>query len=88
MIDCTLYNNVRGYYLAVEPTVPVWACAFVCSVAVLAGGAVHAGFRITFVDIMLAVVTGEPGRAEAGKRVDAVHTGATIEARAVTDKSQ
>lgn len=58
------------------------AGAFVGAVAILAGAAVHAGLRVTLVDVMLAIVPGEAWRAQAGEGVDAVHTGAAVEARA------
>lgn len=56
--------------------------AFVGAVAVLAGAAVHAGFGVALVDVVLAVVPGEARRAQAGEGVDAVHTGAAVKARA------
>lgn len=58
------------------------AGALVGAVAVLAGAAVQAGFGVALVDVMLTVVPGEARQAQAREGVDAVHTGAAVEAGA------
>lgn len=41
----------------------MWAGALVGAVTVLAGAAVHAGFGVALIDVMLAVATSEAWRA-------------------------
>lgn len=69
-------------YLAVEPGVPVGAGALVRPVAVLAGAPVQTGLGVALVYVVLAVAAREARRTQAGEGVNAVHTGATVEAGA------
>lgn len=69
-------------HLAVEARVALGAGTLVGPVTVLAGAPVQAGPRVALVDIVLAVAAREARRTQAGEGVDAVHTGAPIEAGA------
>jgi len=60
----------------------VRAGALVGAVAVVARATVQAGLGVTLVDVVLAVATREARRAQTREGVDAVHTGAAIEAGA------
>lgn len=55
------------------------AGALVSAVAVVAGAAVLAGFGITLIDVMLAIVASKSRRAQTREGVDAIHASATIE---------
>lgn len=68
--------------LTIGPGVSMQAGALISAVAVVARAAVLAGFGITLVDVMLAIVARESRRAQTREGVDAVHTSAAIEARA------
>ena len=70
-------------YLAVDPGVSVLTGTLERPVAVLAGASVDAGFGVALVDVVLAVAPGEAGQTQAGEGVDAVCTGAAVEAGAV-----
>lgn len=68
--------------LTVGPGVSMQAGALVSAVAVVACAAVLAGFGITLVDVMLAIVARESRRAQTREGVDAIHAGAAVEAGA------
>lgn len=69
-------------YLTVNSGVAEGTGALVCSVTVEARAAIEAGLGVTLVDVILAVAAGESRQAETGEGVDAVHTGAPVEAGA------
>lgn len=69
-------------HLTVESSVSGWAGALVRAIAVLAGAAIQAGFGVALIDVVLAVAPGETRRAQTREGVDAVHTGAAVEAGA------
>lgn len=75
-------------YLAVETMVAMRAGAFVCAIAVLACAAIHAWFRIAFVDVMLAVVACKASQAQAAERIDAIHASATVKAGTVSNRAK
>ena len=56
--------------------------ALVCPVTIETSASIEAGFGVTLVDVVLAVAPGEAWRAQTRESVDAVHTGAAIEAGA------
>lgn len=58
------------------------AGTLVGAVAVQTGATVEAGLGVTLVDVVLAVAAGEAWQTQAGEGIDAIHAGATIEARA------
>lgn len=64
------------------------AGTLVGAVAVLAGAAVQTGFGVALVDVVLAVAPGEARRTQTCEGVDAVHTGATVEAGAAEKKKR
>lgn len=74
-------------YLAVDSRVTVRTGALVGPVAVEAGAPVEARFGVTLVDVMLAVAAGETRQTQAGEGIDAVHTGATVEAGTADTKA-
>lgn len=66
----------------------MWAGALVSAVAVVAGAAVQAGSGVALVDVVLAVAPREARRTQTREGVDAVHTGATVEAGAAGKQSK
>lgn len=66
--------------LTVGPGVSMYAGALVSAVAVMARATVLAGFGITLVNVMLAIVARESWRAQAREGVDAIHASAAVEA--------
>ena len=62
--------------------------ALVGPIAVQAGTAVDAGLGVALVDVVLAMAAGETGQTQAGEGIDAVHTGAAVEARAAETQRQ
>lgn len=62
-MEFKLNFNSPSSYLTIESGVSMWAGALVGAVAVLAGAAIQAGFRVALVDVMLAVATSEAWRA-------------------------
>lgn len=73
-------------YLTVNSSVAKRTGALVCPVTVKTRAAVEAGLGVTLVDVVLAVAAGEARQAETGEGVDAIHTGAAVEAGAEIDK--
>lgn len=69
-------------YLTVNPSVAKGTGALICPITVKTRAAVEAGPGVTLVDVVLAVAAGEPRQTETGEGVDAVHTGAAVEAGA------
>ena len=82
LCDVDQYDPMSLSYLAVDPCVSMLTGALVRPVAVLAGASVDAGFGVALVDVVLAVAPGEARQTQAGEGVDAVHTGAAVEAGA------
>lgn len=56
--------------------------ALVCPITVQTSASIEARFGVTLVDIVLTVASGKSRQTQAGKGIDPIHTGATIEARA------
>lgn len=73
-------------YLTVNSSVAKGTGALICPITVKTRAAVEAGLGVTLVDVVLAVAAGEPRQAEAGEGVDAIHTGAAVEAGAEISK--
>lgn len=69
-------------YLTVNSGVAKRTGALICSIAVKTCATIEAGLGVTLVDVILAVAASESRQTETGEGVDAIHTGATVEARA------
>lgn len=59
----------------------MWASALVSAIAVMTSATIQARLRVTFVDIMLAVVASKSWGTDACEGIDAIYTGSTVEAR-------
>lgn len=77
-----MHNEIISSYLTVNSGVAERTRALICSVTVETCAAIEAGLGVTLVDVILAVAASESRQTEAGEGVDAVHTGATVEAGA------
>lgn len=77
-----MHNEIISSYLTVNSSVAERTRALICSVTVKTCAAIEAGLGVTLVDVILAVAASESRQTEAGEGVDAVHTGATVEAGA------
>lgn len=69
-------------YLTVDPRVAMGTGALVRPITVETGSSIEARFRVTLIDIVLAVAASESRETQAGECIDSVHASATIEARA------
>lgn len=69
-------------YLTVNSSVAKRTGALICSITVKTCATIEAGLGVTLVDVILAVAASESRQTETGEGIDAIHTGATIEARA------
>lgn len=69
-------------YLAIDSRVAMRTGALVSPVTVEAGAPIEARPRVAFVDVILAVAAGEAGKTQARECIDAIHTGAAVEAGA------
>lgn len=75
-------DEIISSYLTVNSSVAKRTGALICSVTVKTCATIEAGLGVTLVDVILAVAASESRQTETGEGVDAVHTGATVEARA------